>query len=105
MQNLADQLNCNLLTFKLNKETNMKNEVYSVSLTSPTKLLPLIEYLNKYKLLGNKYKDFKDWEKVYHMIISKTHLTDAGYLEIINIKNKMNNNRQFTNPLTLINKE
>jgi hypothetical protein len=39
------------------------------------------------------------------MIISKTPLTDAGYLEIMNIKNNMNNNRQFTNPLALINKE
>lgn len=104
MKILADQLNCNLLTFKYvpNKKTNEIREVYSVGLTSPIKLLSLIEYLNKYKLLGTKYKDFRDWEKVYYMIISKTHLTDTGYLEIIKIKENMNSKRQFTNPLTLL---
>jgi hypothetical protein len=62
MENLAEQLDCNLLTFNsiLNRKTNELRKVYSISLTSPIKLLPLIEYLNKYKLLGNKYKDFKD---------------------------------------------
>jgi hypothetical protein len=66
MQNLADQLDCNLLTFNYlpNKKTNEIREVYSVSLTSPKKLLPLIEYLNKYKLIGSKYRDFKDWELI-----------------------------------------
>jgi hypothetical protein len=33
------------------------------------------------------------------MIISKTHLTDAGYLEIMNIKENMNSKRQIINPL------
>jgi hypothetical protein len=62
MKFLAGQLNCNLLTFKykLNKETNKIREVYSLSITSPIQLLPLIEYLDKYKLIGNKHKDFKD---------------------------------------------
>jgi hypothetical protein len=62
MPNLADGLNCKLLTFNYipNKKTNEIKEVYSVSLTSPIKLLSLIEYLNEYKLLGIKYKDFKD---------------------------------------------
>jgi LAGLIDADG endonuclease len=62
MQDLADQLNCNLLTYKFisNKKINKISEVHSVSLTSLIKLLPLIKYFNKYKLLGNKYDDFKD---------------------------------------------
>ena len=101
MQILADQLNCKLLTFNYvpNKKTNEMREVYSVSLTSPLKLFSLIEYLNKYKLLGIKCRDFKDWERVFHMIVSKTHLTDAGYLEIMNIKENMNSKRQIINPL------
>jgi len=70
-----------------------------VSITSPIQLLPLIEYLNKYKLIGNKNKDFKDWEKVYYIIISKHHLTEAGYLDIMKIKENMNSKRQFINPL------
>lgn len=79
---LVDQLDCNLLTFNYspNKKTNEIREVYSVSLTSSKKLLPLVENLNKYKLIGSKYRDFKDWEKVYYMIISPKHLTHAAYL-------------------------
>ena len=57
-----------------------------MSIIFPIQLLPLIEYLNKNKLIGNKYKDYKDWEKVYHIIVSKNHLTEAGYLEIMKIK-------------------
>ena len=104
MQILADQLDCNLLTFNYspNKKTNEIREVYSVSLTSPKKLLLLIEYLNKYKLIGSKYRDFKDWEKVYYMIISSKHLTHTAYLKIMSIKKNMNSKRQFTNPLTLL---
>lgn len=104
MENLAEQLDCNLLTFNsiLNRKTNELRKVYSISLTSPIKLLPLIEYLNKYKLLGNKYKDFKDWEKVYYLVVSRKHLTKTGYLEIMSIKENMNNKRQFTNPLSLL---
>jgi hypothetical protein len=41
---LADQLNCNLLTFKykLDKETAKVRGVYSMSITSPMQLFPLI---------------------------------------------------------------
>jgi hypothetical protein len=39
------------------------------------------------------------------MIVSKKHLTDAGYLEIMEIKENMNSKRQFTNPLTLLSKK
>ena len=101
MKILADQLNCSLLSLKLkiNKETDKIREVYSVSITSPIQLLPLIEYLNKYQLIGNKNKEFKDWEKAYHIIISKHHLTEAGYLDIMKIKENLNSKRQFINPL------
>ena len=40
-----------------------------MSIIFPIQLLPLIEYLNKNELIGNKYKDYKDWEKVYHIIV------------------------------------
>lgn len=104
MEDLAHQLDCNLLTFTniQSRKTNGVIKVYSISLTSPKKLLPLIEYFNKYKLLGNKYKDFKDWEKIYYMVISKKHLTNTGYLEILKIRENMNSKRQFANPLTLL---
>lgn len=45
----------------------------------------IIDYFNKYPLLGIKGKDFKDWEVVYNMLISKQHLTESGRLKIISI--------------------
>jgi hypothetical protein len=29
-------------------------------------------------LLGDKFNDFKKWEVVYNMILSKEHLTEGG---------------------------
>lgn len=64
MVNLAEQLNCNLLTFNsiLNRKTNELRKVYSISLISPInyQIITCEIILNKYKLLGTKYKDFKD---------------------------------------------
>lgn len=56
MEQIALFLQCNLLTFK--KESN--SEVLSVSVTSIEKLKPLILFFNNYPLLGIKGKDFKD---------------------------------------------
>jgi hypothetical protein len=38
------------------------------------KLESLVNYFNNYPLLGVKAKDFKCWEIVYNMIVSKYHL-------------------------------
>jgi hypothetical protein len=38
------------------------------------KLESLVNYFNNYPLLGVKAKDFKCWEIVYNMIVSKNHL-------------------------------
>jgi hypothetical protein len=39
--------------------------------------------------LGNKFNDFKKWEIVYNMIISKEHLTDKGRLKIRSLIGKL----------------
>jgi hypothetical protein len=43
--------------------------------------------------LGIKGKDFKDWEVVYHMLVSKEHLTEAGLLKIKSLRSNMNKQR------------
>jgi len=43
--------------------------------------------------LGEKGKDFKYWEIVYHMINSKEHLTEAGKLKIRAIAYEMKINK------------
>lgn len=91
METIAQFLMCNILTYK---KSNLKQELrdlYSVSVTH--QLRPLLVYFNKYPLLGIKGKDFKDWEVVYHMLVSKEHLTEAGRLKIRSIRSNMNKQR------------
>lgn len=78
MESLALFLSCNL-----NYYTNKKNsEVLSVHLSSLESVEFLVNYFNKYPLIGDKLNDFKKWEIVYNMIQQKEHLTDKGRLRI-----------------------
>ena len=61
----------------------------SISVTGINNLEFIVNYFNKYPLIGVKRKDFKHWEVVYHMIVSKEHLTEAGRLKIRAIANEM----------------
>ena len=71
----------------------ISKEALSVTLTSPAELSILIDYFNKYPLLGTKGKDFKDWEKINSLIISKEHLTESGKTLIKTIASNMNSKR------------
>lgn len=88
MKELSQFLNCNLLTYNDNK-------VLSVSLTPLEKLNNLIIYFNKFPLLGIKGKDFKDWEKIYNMMIADEHLTESGKEIIKSLQANMNKNRKI----------
>ena len=62
-----------------------------------TKLKNIIEvivpFFEKYPLLGNKAKDFKDWKEITQLMNSKAHLTREGLNKIKEIKSKMNSLR------------
>jgi hypothetical protein len=53
----------------------------------------ILPFFKKYKIVGKKYKDFKDWCKVAEMIKAKDHLTGSGLSEIKYIKSGMNKGR------------
>ena len=84
MENLALFLSCNLKSYT----NNTGSEVLSLSISSIDNVKFIINYFNKYPLLGNKINDFKKWEQVYIMIISKEHLTDEGILKIKSLMDK-----------------
>jgi LAGLIDADG endonuclease len=65
----------------------------SASVSALEKLEILINYFNKYPMLGIKQLDFKDWEFVYYMIKNKEHLTEEGRIKIKAIKSGMNSKR------------
>ena len=97
MEKISIFLNSDLKTIK-NKSKNLKLEpidILSVQLTALNKLQFIVNYFNKFPLLGIKYLDFKDWVSVFNLISSKQHLTESGRLEIKKLKSNMNNSRSF----------
>lgn len=78
MESLALFLSCNLTSYT----NNTNSEILSVSVSSLESVKFLVNYFNKYPLIGNKLSDFKKWEIVHNMIIKKEHLTDKGRLTI-----------------------
>ena len=94
MENIAQSLSCNLLTYKKSKSDD---NILSVYVSAIDKVKILVDYFNIYPLLGIKNKNFKDWEKVYYMILSKEHLTEKGIIEIKLIHSNMNSKRIHLN--------
>lgn len=85
MSELASFLSCNL-----NSYTTAKNsETLSLSVSSINNIKFLVDYFNKYPLIGTKLNDFKKWEMVYNMIILKEHLSVEGRLKIKTLINKL----------------
>ncbi len=84
MKSLALFLNSNLKTYASNN-----SKVLSISVESINKIDFIINYFNKYPLIGNKLNDFKNFKIVYNIMISKEHLTQDGKLKIKNIINKI----------------
>lgn len=90
MESLSKFLFCKLSVYKTNK-----GEILSLSVSAIEKIKFIVEYFNKYPLLSIKGKDFKDWEIVYNMMLSKQHLTDEGRLKIKSIQSNMNSKRKI----------
>lgn len=90
MEKLANYMDCNILTYT----NNYNVDVLYISISSIKKLEVVIDYFNKYSLIGTKGKDFKDWEIVYNIMLSKQHLSDSGILTIKSIQSNMNRNRK-----------
>jgi hypothetical protein len=96
MAQISKFLTCNLLTIKryLNLPLKLKSvDMLSIEVSALKKIEIIINYFNKYPLLGIKQLDFKDWELVYNMIKNKEHLTESGRIKIKSIKANMNTKR------------
>ena len=90
MEELAKFLDC-----KLSIYNNKTGKVLSLNVTSIEKIGFVINYFNRYSLLGIKYKDFKYWKIIYNMMICIEHLTDEGRLKIKLIQSNMNSKRKI----------
>lgn len=85
MEDLALFLSCNLKSYT----NNSNSELLTLYVSSISNIQLLINYFNKYPLIGNKLDDFKRWEIVYNMIVSKEHISEEGILKIRAVINKL----------------
>jgi hypothetical protein len=83
METLALFLSCNVNTYI----NNLGVELLSVNVSYIDSVKFLIDYFDKYPLLGAKSKGYDKWLIVYNMIITKDHLTEEGRLKIKSILN------------------
>ena len=85
METLALFLSCSLQSYT----NNTNSDILTVNVSSLDSVKFLINYFNKYPLIGDKLNNFKKWEIVYNMIIKKEHLTDLGMLKIRSLIGKL----------------
>ena len=58
----------------------------------------IIPFFQKYNLLYSKNNEFLDFCKVFSLVKSKSHLTEKGLNQIVDIKYGMNRGRNNTRP-------
>jgi LAGLIDADG DNA endonuclease family protein/cytochrome c oxidase subunit III len=96
MQEIAKFLSCNLNSYF----TKQNKEFLCINISAIEKLKFVIDYFNKYPLAGIKNENFKDWVKIYDIIISNQHTTPLGRTNIKLIQSNMNSKRQLKSHLT-----
>nr|QYB19419.1 LAGLIDADG endonuclease [Monilinia fructicola]QYB19480.1 LAGLIDADG endonuclease [Monilinia fructicola]QYB19542.1 LAGLIDADG endonuclease [Monilinia fructicola]QYB19604.1 LAGLIDADG endonuclease [Monilinia fructicola]QYB19667.1 LAGLIDADG endonuclease [Monilinia fructicola] len=57
--------------------------------------LKIVPFFNKYRILGVKSLDFKDWSQAIELMKADKHLTEEGLARIVCIKEGMNKVRKF----------
>lgn len=94
MNEIAQCLNCNLLT---RKQLSTGNEYYSLAATSRSSLIFITNYFKNFPLFSSKHLDYLDWSKAALLILNNEHYTDDNILIIDQAKRKMNRARtEFT---------
>ena len=94
LTNIAEFLNCNLLT---RKQKSTGNEYYIITASSKLSLDIIVNYLDKYPLFSSKYLDYKDWKKIVLLILKNKHYTEEGLIKTDFVRNSMNTKRTYFN--------
>ncbi|WP_213080759.1 LAGLIDADG family homing endonuclease, partial [Escherichia coli] len=71
-------------------------KMYRYYCDSFTGLSSIIDYFVRYPLKTNKATSFKNWLKVYTMVINKEHLSEEGLSTIRGIKRIININSSLS---------
>jgi hypothetical protein len=74
----------------LNKDNLIPVNKFVVEISALSKITLLIDYFDKYPLLGLKAKSYIYWKEVYVLILAKKYLTTEGFLKIQEIHKIIN---------------
>ena len=94
LTNIAEFLNCSLLT---RKQKSTGNEYYIIAASSKLSLDIIVKYLEEYPLFSNKYLDYKDWKKIVILILENKHYTEEGLTKTDFVRNSINKKRTYFN--------
>ncbi len=94
LTNIAEFLNCNLLT---RKQKSTGNEYYNITASNKISLEIIIQYLEIFPLFSSKYLDYKDWKQIALLILENKHYTEEGLIKTDFVKNSMNRKRTYFN--------
>jgi hypothetical protein len=92
LREIADFLNCNLLT---RKQSSTGNEYYTLCASSQNSLKIILNYFERFPLYSSKYLDYKDLAKAAGLILAGLHYSEKGIIEIDSLKNSMNRSRTY----------
>lgn len=83
MTKISIFLNVNILTINPNRK-GVSKQVYTIEVPAINKLEIIVDYFDKYPLIGIKYLDYSDWKgkEAYYLVKSKDHLTLQGREQI-----------------------
>lgn len=90
---LLEQIRVYLSCGKVYSKSDQKYFAYRIARFDDifTKVIP---FFQKYPLIGDKNKNFKDWCLAADLLKKKEHFTEAGIAKIISLKENMNRGRK-----------
>lgn len=87
MNSIAKYFGCGIVK-------NRKSEACDFTVTSLKNISNIIiPFFEKHPLRVEKLRNYNDFKEIVNLMISKQHLTEAGYLKIVEIKKGMNTGR------------
>jgi hypothetical protein len=76
--------------FGVGQVLRRKDGAFYYQVTSLKGLKLIIEHLDKYPLITQKWADFELFKQVVDLMLEQQHLTESGLAKIVNIKASMN---------------
>lgn len=79
------------------RKRETRDDYYILRVENQAAVKNLINYLNKFPLFGKKYLNYLNWEKAFNIILEKNQYSKENREKILELKNTMNDKREYFN--------